>query len=575
MRKISKYFYCTALSVSLSMSVISSVPVFADMGVSEVENTIKSGTCSSDGKVLYEIKDEGTLHIYGEGSIQENAFEGNSEIKNVIIDEGITTIEANAFTYCENLISIQIPSTVTEIKAPAILTDGFWYGKIGNPFWGCKNLAQINVSDANTVYNSDNNTIIKTSEGIVITATDVTELSDNVKIIGSAAFSDCTQIEKIIIPDSVTEIEDNAFYNCSGLKEITISENVQKIGQQAFRDCKNLETVTIPKKVTKLSSGIFKGCSKLGSVKLPDDLETIDSEAFADCDNLIKISLPLSVKSFENNSFSKGCLLCFANASDAEKTDLKNYNYKIEKITTDSPKYSISTYYGDFDENKDVDLSDVVTALKIALGIEKSPYKDTIWTLPLLVNDKGEVIKEEHSLDSFKLSDVTYLLNVALGLDKTYEIRRQYSLNSDYDAVKRVYDAGKVISFEPNSTYLDIISDDVYEKSTQFNQNTVKINELKDTSLLNTDEKLEIAEVYDVSPENLDKYYYYKMSMILYSVYDLDCLRITADRNSINIKQGWKIKEGQSVPAIVKSETMYFKIAKDGMYKEPVINYEN
>ena len=47
------------------------------MGVSEVENTIKSGTCSSDGKVLYEIEDEGTLHIYGEkGSIQENAFGG-------------------------------------------------------------------------------------------------------------------------------------------------------------------------------------------------------------------------------------------------------------------------------------------------------------------------------------------------------------------------------------------------------------------------------------------------------------------------------------------------------------------
>lgn len=59
--------------------------------------------------------------------------------------------------------------------------------------------------------------------------------------------------------------------------------------------------------------------------------KTIDSEAFADCDNLIKISLPLSVKSFENNSFSKGCLLCFANASDAEKTDLKNYNYKNRK----------------------------------------------------------------------------------------------------------------------------------------------------------------------------------------------------------------------------------------------------
>ena len=100
MRKISKYVYCTALSVSLGMSAVSSAIVSANTDVSVVGNAEKSGTCSSDGKVLYEIKDEGTLHIYGEGSIQENAFEGNSEIKNVIIDEGITTIEANAFTCC-------------------------------------------------------------------------------------------------------------------------------------------------------------------------------------------------------------------------------------------------------------------------------------------------------------------------------------------------------------------------------------------------------------------------------------------------------------------------------------------
>lgn len=61
--------------------------------------------------------------------------------------------------------------------------------------------------------------------------------------IGSSAFSGCTSLTEIIIPDSVTSIGDYAFYNCSGLIEIMIPENITSIGSRAFGNCSNLRTI--------------------------------------------------------------------------------------------------------------------------------------------------------------------------------------------------------------------------------------------------------------------------------------------------------------------------------------------
>ena len=83
---------------------------------------------------------------------------------------------------------------------------------------------------------------------IVPEAVVLKKISYRVTSIGEGAFSDCTSISSIVIPDSVTTIGDYAFYNCSALTAITIPNSVTSIGDAAFEDCNNLKAIYVPKK---------------------------------------------------------------------------------------------------------------------------------------------------------------------------------------------------------------------------------------------------------------------------------------------------------------------------------------
>ena len=81
-----------------------------------------------------------------------------------------------------------------------------------------------------------------------------------VKNIGESAFSGCSNLTSVTIPNSVTSIGKLAFYNCLGLTSLTMSSNVTSIGNYAFGECKKLTTITIPKSVTSISYCAFYNC---------------------------------------------------------------------------------------------------------------------------------------------------------------------------------------------------------------------------------------------------------------------------------------------------------------------------
>ena len=87
--------------------------------------------------------------------------------------------------------------------------------------------------------------------------------------IGSGAFSGCSGLTSITIPDSVTSIGQSAFNGCSGLTSITIPDSVTSIGQSAFRNCSSLTSITIPDSVTSIGESAFSGCSSLESITIP------------------------------------------------------------------------------------------------------------------------------------------------------------------------------------------------------------------------------------------------------------------------------------------------------------------
>ena len=106
-----------------------------------------------------------------------------------------------------------------------------------------------------------------------------------------------------IIPDDVTEIGDNAFFNCRLLKSVTIPESVTKIGDLAFYNCGKLSEIVLPSSITSIGNNAFDACQGLKSVIFSVGLRSIGKSAFSSCGNLNKIIIPNTVISIGDYAF--------------------------------------------------------------------------------------------------------------------------------------------------------------------------------------------------------------------------------------------------------------------------------
>lgn len=125
--------------------------------------------------------------------------------------------------------------------------------------------------------------------------------------IGYSAFSGCSSLTSVNIPNGVTTIGVRAFYNCSSLTSINIPEGVTIIGQAAFSGCSSLTSIYLPDSVTELQmSETFAGCTNLTSVRLSNNLNSIGNHAFSGCRSLTSITITKNVNAIYQGAFS-GC----------------------------------------------------------------------------------------------------------------------------------------------------------------------------------------------------------------------------------------------------------------------------
>ena len=122
--------------------------------------------------------------------------------------------------------------------------------------------------------------------------------------IDSDAFSGCSGLTSIEIPESVTSIGNSAFAGCSGLTSIEIPNSVTSIGWDAFRNCSGLTSIEIPESVTSIGNSAFSGCSGLTSIEIPNSVTRIGNSAFSECYSLHSIKLPKCFPGFNNYNLS-------------------------------------------------------------------------------------------------------------------------------------------------------------------------------------------------------------------------------------------------------------------------------
>lgn len=145
--------------------------------------------------------------------------------------------------------------------------------------------------------------------------------------IGNWAFSGCSSLTSITIPDSVNYIGDYAFSGCSSLDSIIVSENnpsyVVSGGVLYDKDfaniilaSKSLTSVTIPDSVTNIESYAFQDCSNLASITIPGNVTDIDDYAFSGCSSLTSLTyLGVSDPCVNNSNVFNGCPLATVTVS--------------------------------------------------------------------------------------------------------------------------------------------------------------------------------------------------------------------------------------------------------------------
>ena len=129
-------------------------------------------------------------------------------------------------------------------------------------------------------------------------------IPDTVTHINNFAFINCTKLESIELPPVLRELGIATFESCSSLKSCSIPTGITVISERLFHKCTKLRKVTFAGLIYKISESAFSDCGSLGKIELPDTVEEIGASAFCGCRSIRKINVPESILRIEENTFS-------------------------------------------------------------------------------------------------------------------------------------------------------------------------------------------------------------------------------------------------------------------------------
>lgn len=298
--------------------------------------------------------------------INDYAFASCKALKEIVLHDSVEEIGFNAFGHCESLQSITLPANLKKISCA--LFDGCTsLKKLHIPakvekieFLFAEDvpaLEEITVDENNAHYKSVDNCLLTSDGETMLLGCKNSAIPEGVKRI-YAAFSGCSSLTQITLPQSLEIIDESTFYGCTALKSIEIPDGVTEIDRYAFVNCELLTEIKLPASLKAIEYSLFSGCKNLekltiseenekfktagncllskdgktlyegtnlsvipegvetiamnafdgrniSNVTLPDSVKRIDSAAFGDCDLIEELILPDNLEYLGSFNFGK------------------------------------------------------------------------------------------------------------------------------------------------------------------------------------------------------------------------------------------------------------------------------
>lgn len=377
MKRLLSVFLVALLVIGLAFTVMAEESASGTCGENltwEYDET--TGTLTIDGtgsmndfstsRPWKEYEGEIQSVVIGDGvtNIGAYAFYNFDVLTSVTIGKGVTSIGVGAFQYCDSLSSVTIGKNVADIGFDTLL------GK--NAFSFSKNISGFSVDSENAVYSSDENGVLfnkdKTELIIYPSGNKRTsyEIPDSVTTIAIEAFYNSGNLESIAIGDNITSIGRFAFNNTSVYNNsanwendvlyignylikangnlsgvYSVREGTRIIADSAFERCTNLTNVLIPDSVTAIGKEAFCYCSGLESAAIGNGVKIIGDDAFLDCTGITgELVIPDSVKSVGSGAFEDCLITSVKIGSGLESIGSDDFPYNhLESIivSKDSP----------------------------------------------------------------------------------------------------------------------------------------------------------------------------------------------------------------------------------------------
>ena len=440
------------------------------------EITIPDTVTTIKGNAFYECSNLSKVKLSENLTVIEaDAFQECNSLQNIELPEGLSEIKDRAFYQCSNLKEIKIPDSVTKIE--------------GSAFYECKKLQNVTLSKnleslgSSTFGNCDGLTQIEIPKSLERAGDDYfasyapgafsgcknlknVSFEAGTTVIAYKLFSNCTGLEKITIPDTVTTIKGYAFYECSNLKEIQIGNGLKEIGDSVFYECTSLQKVLFPDTVNSMGTSIFYNCINLTEVHLPNIRQNIMANTFYNCKKLTTINFPSTLTTIGDSAFY-GCeslpeAILPSGLEEIESNAFKNCKSLKKAVVPDTvSSIGSSAFYGC------EALTDITLGSKLK-KIDSQTFYGCIALPSIVIPYNVTTIGDSAFVNCTKLTQITVPRNTASIESNAFSYPRKMTMYGPSGCYAQTYANGKGIKYVAQDIHATSIRLDITNKTAEY-----------------------------------------------------------------------------------------------------------